>query len=148
MADHHDVLEDVRQGMIPAHIYNDKELFELEKERLFSRSWLFVAHESEVPEAGDYVVRRVLEDSFIISRDEKGEVRALFNMCLHRGMQVCRAEMGNAPTSVARTTAGLTAMTGASLACRFTRRHTAGRKASRRRARPCCQLPRWPRTTV
>ncbi len=96
MADHHGVLEDVRRGMIPAHIYNDKELFELEKERLFSRSWLFVAHESEVPEAGDYVVRRVLEDSFIISRDEQGQVRALFNMCLHRGMQVCRAEMGNA----------------------------------------------------
>ncbi|AUI53770.1 aromatic ring-hydroxylating dioxygenase subunit alpha [Arthrobacter crystallopoietes] len=96
MTDHSSVLQDVRQGMIPAHIYNDKEIFELEKERLFSRSWLFVAHESEVPDAGDYVVRRVLEDSFIISRDEKGEIRALFNMCLHRGMQVCRAEMGNA----------------------------------------------------
>jgi phenylpropionate dioxygenase-like ring-hydroxylating dioxygenase large terminal subunit len=96
MTDQSSVLKDVRQGMIPAHIYNDKEIFELEKERLFSRSWLFVAHESEVPEAGDYVVRRVLEDSFIISRDEKGEIRALFNMCLHRGMQVCRAEMGNA----------------------------------------------------
>lgn len=96
MTDHDGVLQDVRQGMIPAHIYNDKEIFELEKERLFGRSWLFVAHESEVPEAGDYVVRRVLEDSFIISRDEKGEIRALFNMCLHRGMQVCRAEMGNA----------------------------------------------------
>ncbi|WP_413542578.1 Rieske 2Fe-2S domain-containing protein [Citricoccus nitrophenolicus] len=96
MANHSGVLEDVRRGMVPAHIYNDKELFELEKERLFSRSWLFVAHESEIPEAGDYVVRRVLEDSFIISRDEKGQVRALFNMCLHRGMQVCRAEMGNA----------------------------------------------------
>jgi phenylpropionate dioxygenase-like ring-hydroxylating dioxygenase large terminal subunit len=96
MTDQSSVLQDVRQGMIPAHIYNDKEIFELEKERLFSRSWLFVAHESEVPDAGDYVVRRVLEDSFIISRDEKGEIRALFNMCLHRGMQVCRAEMGNA----------------------------------------------------
>lgn len=96
MKDQSSVFQDVRQGMIPAHIYNDKDIFELEKERLFSRSWLFVAHESEVPEAGDYVVRRVLEDSFIISRDEKGEIRALFNMCLHRGMQVCRAEMGNA----------------------------------------------------
>ncbi|GAP53906.1 3-phenylpropionate/cinnamic acid dioxygenase subunit alpha [Arthrobacter sp. Hiyo6] len=96
MADHSGVIQDVRQGMIPAHIYNDKEIFELEKERVFGRSWLFVAHESEVPEAGDYVVRRVLEDSFIISRDEHGEIRALFNMCLHRGMQVCRTEMGNA----------------------------------------------------
>ena len=96
MTDLSHVLEDVRRGMIPAHIYNDDEIFVLEKERLFSRSWLFVAHESEVPQAGDYVVRRVLEDSFIIARDERGEVRAMFNMCLHRGMQVCRAEMGNA----------------------------------------------------
>jgi phthalate 3,4-dioxygenase subunit alpha len=90
------VLDEVRRGMIPAHIYNDREIFELEKERLFSRAWIFVGHESEVAQPGDYVVRRVLEDSFIIARDEEGQVRALFNMCLHRGMQVCRAEMGNA----------------------------------------------------
>lgn len=96
MTDQSTVFADVRRGMIPAHIYNDNEIFALEKERLFGRSWLFVAHESEVPQAGDYVVRRVLDDSFIISRDQSGEVRAMFNMCLHRGMQVCRAEMGNA----------------------------------------------------
>jgi phenylpropionate dioxygenase-like ring-hydroxylating dioxygenase large terminal subunit len=91
-----EVLGNVRRGMIPAHIYNDKELFELERERLFSRAWLFVAHESEIPQDGDYVVRRVLDDSFIITRDANGDIRAMFNMCLHRGMQVCRAEMGNA----------------------------------------------------
>jgi phenylpropionate dioxygenase-like ring-hydroxylating dioxygenase large terminal subunit len=91
-----EVLADVRRGMIPAHIYNDRTLFELEKERIFGRTWIFVGHESEIPEPGDYVVRRVLEDSFIIARDEQGNVGAHFNMCLHRGMQVCRAEMGNA----------------------------------------------------
>jgi phthalate 3,4-dioxygenase subunit alpha len=96
MVDHEQLLTDVRRGMIPAHIYNDRELFEMERERLFSRAWLFVAHESEIPQDGDYVVRRVLNDSFIIARDSKGEIRAMFNMCLHRGMQVCRAEMGNA----------------------------------------------------
>jgi len=90
------VLGDVRRGMIPAHIYNDSELYALEKEWLFARSWLFIAHESEVPQPGDYVVRRVLDDSFIISRGSSGQVRAMFNMCLHRGMQICRAEMGNA----------------------------------------------------
>ncbi len=86
----------IRRGMIPAHIYNDEAIFALEKERVFGRSWLFVAHESEVPKPGDYVVRRVLQDSFIVARDESGTVRVMFNMCLHRGMQVCRAEMGNA----------------------------------------------------
>lgn len=92
---HREVLENVRRGMIPAHIYNDGELFALERERLFGRAWTFVGHESEIPHDGDYVVRRVLDDSFIIA-NSNGHVRALFNMCLHRGMQVCRAEMGNA----------------------------------------------------
>jgi nitrite reductase/ring-hydroxylating ferredoxin subunit len=82
--------------MIPAHIYNDRAVFELEAERVFARSWMFVGHESEIPAPGDYVVRRVLQDSFIVVRDEAGQIRAHFNMCLHRGMQVCRAEMGNA----------------------------------------------------
>ena len=90
------IVADVRRGMIPAHIYNDPEIFALERDRLFARAWIFVAHESEVPQPGDYVVRRVLADSFIVARDEQGSVRVMFNMCLHRGMQVCRAEMGNA----------------------------------------------------
>ncbi|HKR70167.1 MAG TPA: aromatic ring-hydroxylating dioxygenase subunit alpha [Streptosporangiaceae bacterium] len=90
------VLQDVRRGMVPAHVYNDAEIFRLERDRLFARAWVFVAHESEIPSAGDYVVRRVLGDSFIVVRDETGVVRVMFNMCLHKGMQVCRAEMGNA----------------------------------------------------
>jgi phthalate 3,4-dioxygenase subunit alpha len=90
------VVEQVRGGMIPAHVYADPEVFALERDRLFARSWVFLAHESEIADPGDYVVRRVLADSFIVVRDESGVVRVLFNMCLHRGMQVCRAELGNA----------------------------------------------------
>jgi phthalate 3,4-dioxygenase subunit alpha len=86
----------VREGLIPAHIYSDPTVFELEQERLFARAWIFVAHESEIPEAGDFVVRRVVADSFIVTRDDAGTVHVLFNMCRHKGMQVCRAEMGRA----------------------------------------------------
>ena len=75
MAEHAAVFDAVRRGMIPAHIYNDAEIFSLEKERLFSRSWMFVAHESEIPDVGDYVVRRVLEDSFIVSRGSDGQMQ-------------------------------------------------------------------------
>ncbi|HLI38665.1 MAG TPA: Rieske 2Fe-2S domain-containing protein [Streptosporangiaceae bacterium] len=87
---------DVRDGMIPAHIYNDPDVYALERDRVFGRSWVFLAHESEIPRPGDYVVRRIVDDSFIVVRDERGTARVLFNMCLHRGMQVCRAELGNA----------------------------------------------------
>lgn len=96
MVDMAAIAADVRQGMVPAHVYNDPEIFELERERIFGTSWIFLAHESEIPSPGDYVVRRIVDDSFIVVRDEHGAVRVLFNMCLHRGMQVCRAELGNA----------------------------------------------------
>ncbi len=96
MLDLASMVSDVRRGMIPAYVYADPEIFALERDRLFARSWVFLAHESEIPDPGDYVVRRVLADSFIVARDEAGVIRVMFNMCLHRGMQVCRAEMGNA----------------------------------------------------
>ena len=96
MLDLASVVSQVRRGMIPAHVYADPEIFAAERDRLFARSWMFLAHESEIPDPGDYVVRRVLADSFIVARDEAGVVRVMFNMCLHRGMQVCRAELGNA----------------------------------------------------
>src|SRR4051812_20923487 len=91
-----DIVGDIREGMVPAQIYGGQEGFQLERERVFGRSWFFLAHESEIPEPGDYVVRRIVDDSFIVVRDEDGVVRVLFNMCLHRGMQVCRTELGNA----------------------------------------------------
>ncbi|MGH9057485.1 MAG: aromatic ring-hydroxylating oxygenase subunit alpha [Acidimicrobiales bacterium] len=89
------VVGDVAAGRFPAGIYSDPDIFALEKRRLFCRTWQYLAHESEVPEPGDYVVRRILNDSFIVARGEDGQVRAMLNMCRHRGMQVCRAEAGN-----------------------------------------------------
>ena len=86
----------IEHGMIPAHLYSDPALFELEREEIFGRAWVFVAHESEIPAPGDYVVRRIVDDSFIVVRDREGAVRVHFNMCIHRGMQVCRAEQGSA----------------------------------------------------
>jgi phthalate 3,4-dioxygenase subunit alpha len=91
-----DIIERVGRGAFPAGIYSDPEIHQLERDRLFARTWQFLAHDSEIPEPGDYVVRRILDDSFIVVRDETGQVRVLLNMCRHRGMQVCRAEAGNA----------------------------------------------------
>ena len=85
----------VRAGRFPAAIYSDDGIFALERERLFSRTWQFLAHESEIPQPGDYVLRRIVDDSFIVVRDDTGTVQVLLNMCRHKGMQVCRAEAGS-----------------------------------------------------
>ena len=96
----HPILEEMDQslpeGEIPAGILSDPEIFELERERVFARSWVYIAHESEIPNPGDYVLRYIVDNRFIVVRDEEGQVRALLDICRHRGMQVCRAESGNA----------------------------------------------------
>lgn len=87
--------EDLESGLIPLRIFNNREIHELELRRVFARSWLFVGHESEVPNRGDYALRYLGEDPFIFVRDNAGVIRVLFNSCRHRGAQVCRAERGN-----------------------------------------------------
>ena len=83
------------RGRIPAAIFSDPEVYRLEMERIFGRTWLFVAHESEIPAAGDYVTRYMGGQSVIVARDEGGRARVFLNACRHRGMRVCRADLGN-----------------------------------------------------
>ena len=84
-----------RDWTVPAEIIASPEFHELERTRLWGRSWVFLAHESEIPCPGDYVVRYIGDSQFIVTRDETGAFRAHFNSCRHRGMMLCRAEQGN-----------------------------------------------------
>jgi len=94
-ADFSAIAEDLRRGMLPPRVFNDQEIYQRELERIFAKCWVFVGHESEIPSPGDYVLRYVGEDQFILARDENGELQLLLNNCAHRGSQVCRAEKGN-----------------------------------------------------
>jgi phenylpropionate dioxygenase-like ring-hydroxylating dioxygenase large terminal subunit len=71
-----------------------KEIFDQEIDRLFPANWNFLAHETEIPNPGDFVVRYIAADSIIVVRGEDHAVRAFYNVCRHRGMQVCRADLG------------------------------------------------------
>jgi phenylpropionate dioxygenase-like ring-hydroxylating dioxygenase large terminal subunit len=97
----YEVLQDAKrtleeEGKLLAKVYNAPEIFELEAKKIFSKTWIFLAHETEIPWPGDYVLRRIINDSFIVTRDEDGDIHVLFNMCKHRGMQLCRSDAGNA----------------------------------------------------
>ena len=81
-------------GRVPLAIYGDAEIAALELERIFARNWLFVAHESELPSPGDYVVRSVADGRWIVVRSDDGVVRAFLDSCRHRGVQVTRADKG------------------------------------------------------
>jgi phenylpropionate dioxygenase-like ring-hydroxylating dioxygenase large terminal subunit len=83
-------------GEVPTAIFNDADIFTTERRKVFARSWVYLAHESEIPDPGDYVLRYIVDDPYIVVRSADGEIRALHNHCRHRGMQVCRSELGNA----------------------------------------------------
>lgn len=91
-----DSLIDKLHREVPMSYLSDPEIYDLEMERIFGRAWLLLGHDSEIPNPGDYVVREMGDDKVIVSRDARGEVHVLLNVCSHRGMRVCTAERGTA----------------------------------------------------
>jgi phenylpropionate dioxygenase-like ring-hydroxylating dioxygenase large terminal subunit len=79
---------------IPAGRYRDPDLFALERERVWQRTWLFAAHASELPAAGDHVVFERSGAPIVLVRGNDGEVRAFYNSCRHRGAPVVRDRCG------------------------------------------------------
>lgn len=73
------------------------EVFGQEMKRIFDHTWLYVGHESEIPEPGDYVRRPVGgRPVFLVRGAKSGEINVFHNTCTHRGAVVCRKDRGNA----------------------------------------------------
>lgn len=78
-------------------IYRSPDVFAAECERIFRRSWLYLAHESELTHPGDYKTTYAGTQPVIVTRGaDDGRIHALLNRCRHRGSMVCHQESGNA----------------------------------------------------
>ncbi len=71
-----------------ADIYADPAIYELEKERIFLREWLFVAREEELANPGDYLTLRLFDEPVLLTRDTAGTLHAFANVCAHRGVEI------------------------------------------------------------
>jgi len=80
---------------VSLRVLSDPEIYNLEMERLFARTWVMVGHETEIPNPGDFVTRYIGEDSVIVVRTATGDIEILLNACTHRNMQLCRTEYGS-----------------------------------------------------
>jgi phenylpropionate dioxygenase-like ring-hydroxylating dioxygenase large terminal subunit len=85
----------VQDGRVHSAVFTDTRIFDLEIERIFHRTWLYIGHASEVPDAGDFRVRRMGRQSVIMMRGTDGAVRVLMNRCRHRGSVLTEQESGN-----------------------------------------------------
>ena len=88
----------VQHDRVHGSAYTSQEVFDREMDRLFSEGWVYVAHDSELPEPGDYVTRRMGRQPVIVSRAKDGEVHVMANRCSHRGNRICNADSGSATT--------------------------------------------------
>lgn len=90
--------EKMAEGLFPQWVLTDPDMYELEVERIFGRTWQFLAHETELNEIGSYVTRWIVNDPILLVKNKKGEIKAFLNSCTHRGTQLCTADRGNKKT--------------------------------------------------
>ena len=91
----------VQPGRVHRRVYTDPTIFEIEMERLFGQSWLYVGHESQVSNAGDFFCTRLGREPVVLVRHgtgdkNGGDIKVLFNRCGHRGAKVVATEGGSA----------------------------------------------------
>jgi phenylpropionate dioxygenase-like ring-hydroxylating dioxygenase large terminal subunit len=91
----HDISGLVQSDRVHGSVYTSETVFDLEMERIFTDGWVFVAHESEIPEPGDYVTRAMGRQPVIVTRANDGRVCVHANRCAHRGNRLCNLDRGN-----------------------------------------------------
>jgi benzoate/toluate 1,2-dioxygenase subunit alpha len=94
------VVEDREAGVYRANrrIFTDEETFELEMKHIFEGNWIYLAHESQLPNPGDYFTTYIGRQPVVITRDKDGELHCLINACAHRGAMICRRKADNRST--------------------------------------------------
>lgn len=86
----------IHSDRVHGSLYRDPAIFNLDLERIWYRTWVYVGHESEIPNPNDFVAKTIALQPILMTRDGDGKVHLLLNRCTHRGNQVCSREKGNA----------------------------------------------------
>ncbi len=86
----------VRDDHVHGSLYTDAAIYQAELQKIWYRTWVYVGHESEVPNPNDYVMKSIGPEPILMTRDKSGQINLLHNRCPHRGNRVCMTEKGNA----------------------------------------------------
>jgi benzoate/toluate 1,2-dioxygenase alpha subunit len=92
--------ENAQEGhyRVARNIFTDPEIFELEMKYIFEGNWIYLAHESQIPNKNDYLTGYMGRTPIFIARNRNGELNAFINACSHRGAMLCRHKRANKST--------------------------------------------------
>ncbi|MDH3680142.1 MAG: Rieske 2Fe-2S domain-containing protein [Acidimicrobiia bacterium] len=85
----------IQEDRVHGSLYTDPAVFAEEMKRIFVDGWVFVGHESEIPDPGDWVARRVGLEPVLLTRGRDGALNVIANRCAHRGTRLCPQNEGN-----------------------------------------------------
>ena len=85
----------VREMEVHRDVYVDEEVFQLEMEQLFPNCWVYVGHDSQVPNPGDYYGTTIGTQPILLVRHTDSTVRVLYNRCPHKGTRITSETCGN-----------------------------------------------------
>ena len=81
----HLVSEERDNFRVHTRAYSDPEVFDMEMRNIFENNWVYVAHESEIAQPGDYRTAAIGRMPVIVTRSSEDEMHVLLNICRHRG---------------------------------------------------------------
>jgi len=74
--------------------YTDPSIYDIDLETFFYNQWIFVGHESQIKNNGDYFLFEIGNESIIIIRDKNSNINCFYNVCRHRGSHICIEKEG------------------------------------------------------
>ncbi|WP_158601862.1 aromatic ring-hydroxylating oxygenase subunit alpha [Pararobbsia silviterrae] len=90
------VWEEANRFRVHTSAYTDPTVFAAEMKHIFQKTWVYVGHESQIPESGNFITSYIGNQPVIVVRDEERQIHVLVNRCVHRGAVVCREGGGRA----------------------------------------------------
>src|SRR5690554_6473020 len=89
------ILHLAQDKQLHSDIYTDPTVFEQEMKELFYKAWVYVGHESQVPNVGDYLSTRIGKSPVLMVRDRDQRIHVLMNRCAHKGARLVSDTAGN-----------------------------------------------------
>jgi phenylpropionate dioxygenase-like ring-hydroxylating dioxygenase large terminal subunit len=91
-----DPLVDPADRTVSSRVFTDPAVFAREQATIFSRSWLYVGHRSQLVSPGDFIQSYAGTMPLLLCLDDEGRLNAIANVCAHRGGRICQLEYGQA----------------------------------------------------